>query len=107
LLLKKLKSKWGIHSNWQLVIILIVFAITGSSSAYLSKPLLLYLNISPDSFEDFFLGNLWYWLLRILIVFPIYQVVLLLIGALFFQFRFFWNFEKKILMRIGFKRFLS
>jgi hypothetical protein len=32
---------------------------------------------------------------------------LIIIGALFFQFSFFWNFEKKILKRIGFKRFFK
>jgi hypothetical protein len=32
-------------------------------------------------------------------------VLLVLFGALFFQFSFFWEFEKKILRRMGFKRF--
>ena len=36
--MKKLKEKWGIKSNFQLVIILIVFAITGSTSAAISGP---------------------------------------------------------------------
>ncbi|MFN3492179.1 MAG: DUF6787 family protein, partial [Anaerolineales bacterium] len=37
--MNKLKESWNISSNWQLTIIFIVFAITGSSAAYLSKPL--------------------------------------------------------------------
>jgi len=32
--MEKLKEKWGITNNFQLIIIFIVFAITGSSSVY-------------------------------------------------------------------------
>ena len=45
--------------------------------------------------------SLWiYWPIRIVILFPIYQVMLVVIGALFGQFNFFWNFEKKMLNRM-------
>ena len=37
--MKKLKERWGITSNLQIVIIFIVFGITGSVSAYISGPL--------------------------------------------------------------------
>ena len=37
--MKKLKERWGITSNFQIVIIFIVFGITGSVSAYISGPL--------------------------------------------------------------------
>jgi hypothetical protein len=42
-----------------------------------------------------------YWPLRIIIIFPIYQLTLPLVGFLFGQFKFFWKFEKKFLRRIG------
>ena len=38
--MNRLKEKWGIKSNFQLVIILIVFAITGSISALISSPII-------------------------------------------------------------------
>ena len=41
--MKKLKEKWGITSNFQLVIIFIVFGITGSVSAAISGPTIEYL----------------------------------------------------------------
>ncbi|MEC7619844.1 MAG: DUF6787 family protein, partial [Bacteroidota bacterium] len=41
--------------------------------------------------------------LRILIIFPIYQILLILVAIVFFQFKFFWEFEKKILKRMGLK----
>ena len=39
MILKKLKERWGITSNFQIVIIFIVFGITGTVSAYISGPL--------------------------------------------------------------------
>jgi len=104
---KKLKEKWDVKSNFQFLIIFIVFGITGSSSVVLAKPIMEVLGILPVYFEDIFLGNVVYWMLRILVIFPVYQILLLLFGTLFFQFKFFWNFEKKILSRMGFKRFFT
>ncbi len=104
---KRLKEKWGIKSNFQLVIVFIVFGITGTLSVKVGKPVLDYIQLNTESFESIPFGDLIYWTLRILIVFPIYQVLLIIIGALFFQFRFFWNFEKQILKRMGFKRFFK
>ena len=105
--MNRLKNKWGIQSNSQLILIFIVFGITGSLSVRLAKPVLEFLNINDNFFEELFLGNLLYWTIRVVIVFPLYQILLLVIGTLFLQFKFFWNFEKKILRRIGFKRFFK
>lgn len=93
------KERWNITSNWQLVVILIVFAITGSTSAYLSKPILTLLGIVRGE------TNGWiYWPLYIILIFPVYQVLLVSFGFLFGQFAFFWSFEKKMLrsMKLGF-----
>lgn len=106
-MLKRLKEKWGIVSNKQLIIIFVVFGITGSLSVKLALPVLQYLNINPDTFETIPLGNVIYWVLRILIIFPLYQVLLLGIGTIFFQFRFFWEFEKKIMNRLIGKQFFD
>ena len=101
-MLKYLKEKWNISSNFQLFIIFIVFAITGTTSAKLADPLLELLNIYPSNFDNVKLGNLLYTLLRILVIFPLYQILLIVVALFFFQFKFFWEFEKKILKRIGF-----
>ncbi len=96
--MKKFKEKWNISSNYQLVIILIVFAITGSLSLYVSTPILEALSIDRE------ILSIWlFWPLKILIIFPIYQILILIIGTIFGQFKFFWKFEKKFLKRIGFK----
>ena len=91
-----LKEKWNLKSNLQLAIILVVFAITGSSSLYISKPLLEFLSISAES-----MNSLPYWILRFLVVTIVYQLVLLIVAFLFGQFKWFLNFEKKILKRLG------
>jgi hypothetical protein len=92
------KQRWGIESNFQLTIILIVFALTGSSSAWLSKPFCLLLGITKEAM------GFWFTPIRLLLIFPIYQVLLVAIGFLFGQFKFFWAFEKKMLrsMKLGF-----
>jgi manganese efflux pump family protein len=74
-MLERLKSKWGINSNSQIVIIFIVFGVTGSSAAALSGPVMDYFNISKS-----FLHPLIYWPLRILVLFPVYQILLTWFG---------------------------
>jgi sterol desaturase/sphingolipid hydroxylase (fatty acid hydroxylase superfamily) len=98
---KNLKKKWGIESDVQLTVIFIVFAITGTVSAKLALPLLEFIGIQATNFEKIPLGMILYFLLRIMIIFPIYQVLLIIVATLFFQFKFFWEFEKKILKRMG------
>nr|WP_315174539.1 DUF6787 family protein [uncultured Flavobacterium sp.] len=93
--MKKLKERWGIESNFQLTLIFIVFAITGSASAWLSKPFCYWLGITKSDL------GLWFTPIRLLLIFPIYQVLLVCIGFLFGQFRFFWAFEKKMLRSMG------
>ena len=98
--MNKLKEKWGITSNFQIIIILLVFSITGSVSVWIAKPVLNLVGINKQAFSPWL-----FWPIRILIIFPIYQILIVIIGALFGQFKFFWSFEKKMLVRLGFKRF--
>ena len=98
--MRKFKKKWGIDSNFQLVIILIVFSVTGSIAVWIAKPLLDFVGIDKTTLSPWV-----FWPIRISIIFPIYQVLIVIIGALFGQFKFFWNFEKKMLVRLGFKSF--
>ncbi len=93
--MKKLKERWNVSSNWQIAIIFMVFAITGSTATYLSKPITHVLGITKENL------SLWlYWPLRLFVIFPIYQIMLVIIGTIFGQFTFFWEFEKKMLNRL-------
>lgn len=99
--MEKLKERWGISSNFQLIVIFIVFAITGSSSVYVAKPFLEWIGMNRDAFSGAWWGGFIYWTLRILLIFPFYQILLVIYGWLFGQFKFFWGFEKKMLSRMG------
>ena len=98
--MKRLKEKWGITSNFQLFVIFFVFSVTGSLALWVTKPLLSFLQVEKDLLSPWI-----FWPVRILIIFPTYQVLILIIGAVFGQFKFFWAFEKKMLGRFGFKQF--
>ena len=93
---EKLKTKWGISSNLQIAKIFIVFAITGSTSAIISSPFKEFLGISSENLD-------WYlfWPLEIIIITLVYQPILLIVAAIFFEFKFLWEFEKKMLRKIG------
>lgn len=95
--MEKLKERWGITSNLQIFLILVVFAINGSFAAWVADPVTNFLGLTRDTVSDWI-----YWPLRIILIFPIYQITLPIVGFLFGQFKFFWNFEKKFLSRLGF-----
>lgn len=106
--MEKLKERWGISSSWQIILIIVVFGLTGSSSVYVAKPVLEMLGFARTNFSPEFLwGGFIYYFLRILLIFPIYQVLLVSYGWLFGQFKFFWSFEKTMLGRMGFSRLIK
>jgi len=90
------KERWNIKSNWQVFVILLVFAVTGSTAALVSKPILAYFGIAKGS-----VSNWLYYPLYILLIFPVYQALLIGFGFFFGQFTFFWAFEKKMLKSLG------
>lgn len=99
-LFKKLESKWVVTYRWEMIRIFIVFAITGSSSVFIGRPIMEFIGITKENLNIFV-----YWILYIIIGLIFYQILLVSIGWLFGQFKFFWEFEKKMLSRFGFKRF--
>lgn len=99
---EKLEKKWNVNYRWELISIFLVFACTGSSSVFVSRPLIKLMGINKDNLPVFA-----YWVLYILIGFIFYQILLVFIGWVFGQYQFFWSFEKKMLRRLGFKRFVD
>ena len=93
---KKLENKWIVQYRWEMIRIFIVFAITGSSSMFIGRPVIKFLGIQKENLNAFL-----YWFLFIAISLIFYQILLVAVGWLFGQFRFFWNFEKKMLGRMG------
>lgn len=97
---RKFKDKWNIKSNLQLVIILIVFSITGSAALVVRKLVFNLVGIQPET--SLFIKVPLY----IAVLFPAYQILLLIIGTLIGQFQFFYAFQKKSLafLRFGNKK---
>ncbi|MCK5677519.1 MAG: diacylglyceryl transferase [Flavobacteriaceae bacterium] len=95
--MEKLKQRWGLSSNWQVLAIIIVFSLNGSFATWVAKPVTEFFGLSSETTNPYIL----YLTLRILLIFPIYQITLPIVGWFFGQFKFFWNFEKKMLKRLG------
>jgi ferrochelatase len=90
---EKLKQRWGINSNFQIIIILIVFSVTGSAAVWVKKLVFQWIGIDSDT-------SLWIKIpMYVLTILPSYQLLLLVIGTLFGQFNFFYNFQKKSIGR--------
>jgi hypothetical protein len=101
-LFQKLEKKWILNYKWEMIRVFMVFAITGSSSIFVGRPIIKLIGITKENLNPFI-----YWILFIIIGLIFYQILLVTFGWLFGQFKFFWEFEKKMLKRFGLKRFLD
>lgn len=99
---KKLEDKWAVKQRWEIIRIFIIFAITGSSSVLIGRPFILLLGISKENLHPII-----YYILFIFISLIFYQVLLVFFGWLLGQFKFFWEFEKKMLSRFGLGAFFK
>jgi len=94
--MQKLMTLFKAESPWQLIVIFTVFSVTGSAAVIVAEPILNFFGITTETLSPWI-----FWPLRILIIFPIYQCLLLVVGTLAGQFNYFWQFEKKFLRRLG------
>ncbi|WP_412987381.1 DUF6787 family protein [Pontimicrobium sp. IMCC45349] len=94
--MKKLMDRWNLKHPLQLVVILLVFSITGSTSIAVGRPLLKAIGITLDNLNGFI-----YYPLFIILSFILYQIFLVTFGWIFGQHAFFWAMEKKMLKRFG------
>ena len=94
-MLNKLVKKFKANSSKHLIIIFIVFALSGSSSLLISSPILSAINLKTlVTYYPLYI------FIRVLIIIPIYQINLIIIASLFGEFNYFWKFEKKFLQRL-------
>jgi hypothetical protein len=97
-MIEKLKQRWNITSNFQVIIILVVFSITGSTTVYLKKMIFDWAGINAET--TLVVKVIFY----IVVILAVYNVLLLIIGFIFGQFRFFWEFERKFFSRLLFRK---
>jgi hypothetical protein len=91
--IEKLKIRWGLSRTGQVLVVLFVFACTGTTVLLLKRPLFAWW--FPDG-----VWPLWATVLYYILILPVYNVFLLVYGALLGQFRFFWEFEKRFFRRL-------
>ena len=84
--MEKLKKIFKVSSTYQLIVVFIIFGITGSLSLFISDYILTILELE----------NL---IISIFMVLITYQILLIIIGTIFGEFKYFWEMEKKILSR--------
>ena len=95
---EKLKNKWGITNNFQFWLIFFIFAITGSSTLFVKRPVFALLGIDSAT-------SLWVVIpVYLITITPAYFVILMFYGTIFGQFKFFWEFEKKMFRRFRRKK---
>ena len=87
----KLKSLFKVSSTYQLIVVFVVFGITGSLSLVISEYLTKLFEFSSV-------------ILSIFIILIVYQVLLIIIGTMFGQFKYFWEMEKRIVSRFKFNK---
>lgn len=90
---QSLQKKWKVTPQ-QLVLILCTFATTGTLTAYISRSITEWLQLDPVNDRE------WRLALRLLVLIFGYQFIILVVSFFFGQFKFFWNYEKKILRRM-------
>lgn len=95
-LFSRLYKRWGVEYRWELIAIFLVFALTGSTAGKLSNPIMEMIGLDKNIVSGWI-----YWPVRILMIFPIYQVLLVFIGWIFGQYSFFKNFAVKMVSRLG------
>ena len=93
---KSIYKRLFISSDSQFICVMLVFAITGSLSLYLSQYVVNAFNMDLVS-----MSPLVFWPVRIFSVFVVYQVLLIIVAIPFGQFNYFLKVEKKMLKRFG------
>ncbi|MBV6647370.1 MAG: prolipoprotein diacylglyceryl transferase [Cyclobacteriaceae bacterium] len=93
----RLKEKWEIQSTYQFVMIMVVFACTGTSVVFLKKPIIGFFTVDGEQ-------PLWFTIAYWVFILPIYNVILLFYGFVLGQFSFFWAYEKRMIGRFSRKR---
>ena len=83
-MINNLINIFGANSKAHLLKIFIIFGLAGSLSVFLSDPLLQLVSI-----ENFISNKFFYWVIRLILIFPIYQFVLIFLALVFGEFGYF------------------
>ncbi len=79
-------------TGWDYMIILTVFAVTGTTAAFAPRFLMPHTGLE---------GGFWYWFVYFLLITPVYQVLLLMYAFIFGKFSYFYAKEKMAFRWLG------
>lgn len=106
-LFKFLEKRWKVDQKWKVIRIFIVFAITGSLSIIIAKPIFESLGLVKENFGSHFLVLTFFYVLKFFLVLPLYKVLLVFFGWLFGEYKFFFEFTLKLASRLGLKKLIQ
>ena len=90
-LIEKLERMFKARSKVHLLVIFLIFGISGSASIFVSDIVLDFLNL-----EKFDVPQFIYWPLRLFLLFVCYQFILLFVSACFGEFKHFSKYSQRI-----------
>ena len=106
-LFKFLEKRWNVDQKWKVIRIFMVFAVTGSLSIIIAKPIFESIGLVKENFGSHFLIVTSFYILKFVLVLPLYKVLLVFFGWLFGEFKFFLDFTLKLASRLGFKKLIQ
>lgn len=89
-------ARWGFHSKFQFILVMIAFSLNGPLALWVSGPILGLLQIERETTSPWV-----FWPLRIVVMTPTYQLLLVVVGGILGQHHYFWPRFVKRLRWIG------
>ena len=99
-----LEKRWKVDQRWKVIRIFIIFAITGSMSVVVTKPIFEAVGFVKGSLGDHAFGLTIFYILKFILILPFYKVLLVFFGWIFREYDFFLNFALKLANRMGLKK---
>lgn len=89
----RLKARWGV-TNWGMVAIIFAFSLAGSAVLRIGRPIVD--AILPENTPTW----LW-WTVKVVVIVPIYEILLVSFGTLLGQGRFFRDKQRRVLRAVS------
>lgn len=98
-----LEKRWKVTHRWKVIRIFLIFALTGSMSVIVTNPIFELVGFTKTIFTNIPAGSGIYYILKFILILPIYKVLLVFFGWIFGEYNFFLNFALRLAKRLGFK----
>ncbi|MBT8258352.1 MAG: hypothetical protein KJO49_07765 [Bacteroidia bacterium] len=100
-----LETRWKVKQRWHVIRIFIVFAITGSMSLIVTRPIFELIGFVKPNFDMNGWTLVLYYVAKFLLIMPFYTLLLVFFGWVLREYDFFLKFAIKMANRFGLKKF--